>query len=320
MRPATAAYDRIVVVTQPEPWAIVRPQLARTPGTVVFAGDLSRSNLDDLAASITEADAVIGIGGGSAIDTAKWIHWRRDIPLVQVPTLPSVDACFTRMVALRERGTVVYEGDAVPEVVLVDFEVMAAAPPPLLAAGIGDVLSCHTARFDWALAAAAGHEPAWDDDAAAASLRYVDALSHLAPALSRSEDLGLLQLMECLRDIGWRCRQLGHARFEEGSEHFFAYAFEALTGRTIMHGELVIVGALAMSTLQDNEAERVRGIVAAAGARSNPDVLGISPRELVETLRMLPRFVREHSLWYSILDSLVIGDREVEMVLGALRA
>ena len=55
---------------------------------------------------------------------------------------------------------------------------------------------------------------------------------------------GIRSLMELHREIGWRCHDLGHARFEEGSEHFFAYCFEAVTGRTIMHGELVVLGVL----------------------------------------------------------------------------
>jgi hypothetical protein len=33
--------------------------------------------------------------------------------------------------------------------------------------GIGDVLSCHTARFDWQIGAAAGRDYPWDDEAAA---------------------------------------------------------------------------------------------------------------------------------------------------------
>ncbi len=79
---------------------------------------------------------------------------------------------------------------------------------------------------------------------------YIDELADLAPSLARGEDDGVRRLMECHRDIGWRCHDLGHARFEEGSEHFLAYTFEAVTGRTIMHGELVTMGVLAMSAIR----------------------------------------------------------------------
>ena len=74
------------------------------------------------------------------------------------------------------------------------------------------------------------------------------------PIDSRSDD-GIRGLMELHREIGKRCDDLGHARFEEGSEHFFAYCFEFVTGRTIMHGELVCLGVLVMSAIQGNRPE-----------------------------------------------------------------
>ena len=70
-------------------------------------------------------------------------------------------------------------------------------------------------------------------------------------AVRDATDDSLRGLMELHREIGWRCDALGHARFEEGSEHFFAYCFEHVTGSTILHGELVTVGALIMASLDN---------------------------------------------------------------------
>ena len=168
-----AAIGPAIVVAHPEPWEHLRDVWGSEPLALVTPGDLSKGFLDGLARDLPGADAVVGIGGGSAMDTAKWIHWRREISLHQVPSLPSVDACFTRMTALRDGSNVRYEGDAVPEMVYVDYELMRAAPLAMIRAGIGDVLSCHTARFDWELAVRNGHGPAWDDVAAAASLASI---------------------------------------------------------------------------------------------------------------------------------------------------
>ncbi len=308
-----------VAVTQPEPWALLAPGLPAEPDRVVWAGDLRPRHLDRLAAELPAGAAVVGIGGGSAMDTAKWLHHRTGARLVQVPSLPSVDACFTRMTALRDGGGVRYEGDSVPDVVLVDFDLIWSAPRALVAGGIGDVLSCHTGLHDWALGAAAGRDAPWDETAAARAREYLDDLEQLAPLLAAGDDQGVRMLMECHRDIGWLCHDLGHARFEEGSEHFWAYAFEHVTGRTIMHGELVTLGVLTMSTLQDNDPERPRRIADTAGARTDLDQLGVSWDEVAAALDRLPSFVEDQGLWYSVANGLELGPDRLAAVRRALR-
>jgi len=315
----TAGLDSWLVVTQPEPWAVVSTEADHPPEQVVTAGDLSPEHLELLVDTLPPVDAIVGVGGGSAMDTAKWIAWRRGVSLHNVPSVPSVNACFTRMVALRDVGGVRYEGDAVPEAVWVDFDLMRSAEAALVRGGIGDVLSCHTARFDWRLAVDAGVEDhPWDEGAAQMSLNYLAELSDLAPELAERTDDGIRRLMELHRDVGWRCHELRHARFEEGSEHFFAYTFEAVTGRTIMHGELVALGVLVMSAIQANDPTRPRAICDAARMRTGLDELGVTWAEIVATLRRLPSFVEEQQLWFSVCTDLTVDDSTLDLAAEAL--
>jgi glycerol dehydrogenase-like iron-containing ADH family enzyme len=308
-----------VVVTQPEIWEFMGDQLGGSPSQMVMADDLSPAVLDHLASSIPEgADSILGVGGGTAMDVAKWIGWRTSVPLHLVPTLPSVNACFTRMTALRDGGRVRYEGDAVPTMVHVDLSVLQAAPRAFVSAGIGDVLSCHTALADWRYAVARGHTPEWQDEGAGASLRYIDGLAAAAPGLKAGTDDGITSLMELHREIGWRCHELQHARFEEGSEHFFAYCFEDVTGRTILHGELVSMGVLIMSSLTGQQPEKARSIVADAGTRHRPEELGITWDEIDRTLLALPAFSRDGGYWFSYAQTLEVTDETFATARAAL--
>jgi glycerol dehydrogenase-like iron-containing ADH family enzyme len=193
-----------------------------------------------------------------------------------------------------------YEGDAVPEMVYVDFELFRAAPKSMVTSGIGDVLSCQTAWFDWKLAHEAGKDEfGWTKEMPKISQMYLDELYLCAPGIAELTDDGLRRLMELHRDIGWRCHDMGHARFEEGSEHFFAYTFEEVTGRTILHGELVSMGVLIMSYLQGNDFQRAKETISLAKTRHRLDDLGVKREEVLESLRRLQSYTVEQKHWYS---------------------
>lgn len=310
-------HGRPVVLTQPEPWASLAPDFGAEPAAVVMVEGLERAYLDALVRDLPPGP-VLGIGGGSAMDAAKWVHYHGKRPLWQIPSLPSVNACFTHMVAVRDATGVHYSADAIPEMVFVDYDLMREAPAHLLRGGIGDVFTCHTARWDWEYAVARGHTPAWDDHAAAESLRIVARLHEIAPEVRERTDHGIRELMELHRLIGKMCDDYQHARFEEGSEHFFAYCFEFVNGHTIMHGEIGSLGVLLMSALQGNRPELAREIVTRAGVRHRPDELGITWDEIAAALVALPEFVRREKHWYSIANDLVVGERELAIARAAL--
>lgn len=318
---AVSIGDRLgptVVVTDPDVWQWFAPRFGDGTTRVIDETDLDPGFLDQLAESVGPGVTIVGVGGGVAMDVAKWIHWRRGLPLVQIPTLPSVNACFTRMTALRDAGRVRYEGDAVPDAVLVDYRIFQEAPPPMVHAGIGDVLSCHTALWDWRIGVQAGHEIGWDDESAGASLRYLDGLRVAAPGIRDVTEEGIRSLMEMHREIGWRCHHMGHARFEEGSEHFFAYCFEEVTGRTILHGELVSLGVLIMSAVQGNSPSLPREIVAGSGTRHRPEDLHVTWNEIDATLDNLKEFTIQGDYWHCVIHESFDPQAAKELARAAL--
>lgn len=311
--------DHYVIVAHPEPWERLRGSVDHEPALVITATELTPSYLEHLVRSVPDADAVIGIGGPTALDAAKWLHWRCSLPLYVMPSLPSVTACFARPIGLPGPGGSRPEGEAWPEQVLIDFDLMWSAPPALVRAGVGDLLCCHTALFDWQLASDAGWEPLWDDELAGRVEQCIDEVASLAPVLAAGEDDGLRRLMECHRDLNHRRDQAGHHHFAEGSEHLFADVFADVTGRTIMHGELVTLGALVMAAIQGNQPQRLRAITDSVMMRTDLTSLGLSWSDVVSTLRRLPVFVAEHGLRPSIASGLVVDDEVLALSRQALR-
>lgn len=91
-----------------------------------------------------EVDVLIGIGGGKCLDTARMTASRLGVPAVTVPTTASTDApTAAHSVVYDEKGVFAgIEFSATnPLMVLVDLDIVAAAPVRYIVAGMGDAFS-----------------------------------------------------------------------------------------------------------------------------------------------------------------------------------
>lgn len=292
-------------VVAPEPWALLAPH--RPDATVIESPGVALATLERLVEEAPAADLVVGIGGGTALDTAKYLAWQRRSALVLVPSILSVDAAFTDLAGVREQGTVRYVGPVRAQRIVVDPDLIAQGPRHLNRAGVGDLLSCHTALHDWRLAEDAGHPVGptvpWDDALAGLGRDVLAQVRAHAGDIGAVNATGVEVLATNFQRVGEACARAGHARFEEGSEHFFAYALEARTGRTYIHGELVAFATLALAFLQANEPGAVASVIEASRVRAHPDHLGITEDLFLEVLVDLDAYARAHELWYSIVDA-----------------
>jgi len=292
---------RYTICVNDPPWSSLAPTV-RPPVRVIQAWDMELSHLEGIAASSDDADVVVGLGGGTALDTAKFIAWRQGKPLVQVPSITSVDAGFTDAIGVRVDGRVRYIGRIVPERVVLDLALVRSAPPRLNRAGIGDILSCHTGLWDWRLAVERGEGHPWDDDLAALGAQLLDELEAAAPEVKAVSDDGVRFLADAYRRIGAACAHAGHSRFEEGSEHFWAYAFEHATGAHPVHGEIIAFAVVALASVQGNDPARAASIVAESGARAHPDDLGVDRDVFTSVLLGLRDYARAEQLDVGIAD------------------
>lgn len=129
------AHRPYLVVTMPDLWPIFEEQLSEHLADVHLVRTLDIEELAREAEGLTDARSIIGLGGGQAVDVAKYFAWAKGLPLFTVPTSMSVNAPFGQRSGLRQHGIVRYLGWAVPEAVYVDFDVIQRAPALLNRSG-----------------------------------------------------------------------------------------------------------------------------------------------------------------------------------------
>ena len=307
-----------LVVTMADLW----PQFAHLfdshMSQVYMVHTLEHEALQGEVEKLPACNSVIGLGGGQALDVAKYVSWVRQIPLFQVPTALTVDAAFGHRSAIRFAGQVRYIGWAVPQAVYVDYDVVQGAPPLLNRSGIGDVLCYHTAHADWKLAHARGKTEAqwpYDEGLVAEARQVLDAVMGKLDDIREGTAEGLHTLAEALRwggaayhNAGWNARHL------EGVEHFIAYALEYHTGKRFIHGQPVCLGVYIGATMQDNQAGEMLQAIHRAGVDIRPQAMGVTWDDVAETLYGLGTFVQEAGLWYTIANETTVSGPLIEEI------
>ena len=250
-------------------------------------------------------DAVIGVGGGRVLDVTKFAAARLGLPVVTVATNLAHDGIGSPTCILdTDSGRGSY-GVPAPIAVLVDLELVRAAPRRSVRAGIGETLSNICALEDWQLA----HE------------RTGEAVDGLAMMLARSaadavlyqrgtidSDAFLHTLAESLVLSGQAMVIAGSSRPCSGACHEISHAIDLLfPDRRGYHGEQVGVGA-AFATFLRKDEERLEQIVAALRWHGLPVVpadLGFTVEEFTRIVLAAPQTRPGR---HTILEELALSD------------
>lgn len=233
-----------------------------------FDGQCSTAAIEQHAAKTVEerCDAVVALGGGKAIDTAKSVASRLGLPVVVCPTLASSDApCSALAVIYSSEGTFqevrFFRGN--PDLVVVDSAVIAQAPVRFLLAGIADALAT-----GYEVAACVANPKARSMLGGGISLaaralaelcsKTIHERAHAAVAAVREK-----RVSEELEDVIEANTLLSGTGFESGGTAVTHAVATALTlipevEHRFMHGEMVAVGLLTQLMLEENQGEYVR--------------------------------------------------------------
>lgn len=144
-RPLIIGGDRSLAVTIPR----LKPVLAKQELTWIsssYAPDCSEASLNKLRqiSSEHQADLIIGVGGGKALDTAKLIAHQCQLPIVTIPTSAATCAAWTALSNVyTDHGAFLYDVGLAqcPNLLILDYDLIKMAPPRTLIAGIGDAIA-----------------------------------------------------------------------------------------------------------------------------------------------------------------------------------
>jgi glycerol-1-phosphate dehydrogenase [NAD(P)+] len=312
---------RFVVTTMGIPWQLTENLLGKTAQKVIMIESMEETWLEQQLKDLPPCDTLIGIGGGQAVDAAKYISWKKGLRLITIPTILSVDAFVTPAAGIRRDHEVIYVGESTPDPLVVDFEVIRTAPPELNIAGIGDLLSMHTATFDWELANRKGKSeyPFSSADVYKARSILTD-LYQILPKIQENTDQGLQAIVEGYMRLNTICLPAGHYRVEEGSEHYLFYEIEERLKRPFIHGYIVGLGIYLMSWLQGNDPDGITRVMNDVGLRYHPADMEIRKADLTASLLNLRNFVEHRpNLWYTAINDSNISREWAEEAVRDLR-
>jgi glycerol-1-phosphate dehydrogenase [NAD(P)+] len=206
------------------------------------------------------ADAIIGFGGGKALDVGKYIAFLSRLPYLSVPTSLSNDGFCSPQSSLTIAERRYPLPSAMPFGVILDTAVCLDAPETLWYSGVGDLVSKFTAVTDWKLAFHAQNTPV-DDFAALLS----DASVYQFVARPERDLEGTRLLGTALLLNGISMSICGSSRPASGSEHLISHALDSLSKRPRLHGLQVGVATYLISLLQNQNSGRIAALFDATG-------------------------------------------------------
>ena len=111
-----------------------------------YGVDCCETELDRLRVEAKDfgATAILGIGGGKAIDSAKLVAHQLQLPIATLPTSAATCAAWTPLSNVySQTGAFQYDVplDRAPDLLILDYELVRSAPLHTLKAGIGDGLA-----------------------------------------------------------------------------------------------------------------------------------------------------------------------------------
>jgi glycerol-1-phosphate dehydrogenase [NAD(P)+] len=201
----------------------------------------------------------IAVGSGTLTDITRFISHRSGREFISLPTAASVDGFTSIGAPLVIEGVKTTINCHGPIAVFADLPVLCAAPRPMTAAGLGDMVAKFTSVADWELGKVLQDEK-YDPEIAARMRAAAQDTSDHAAAIAAGEEAGVRALFDGLIESGLCMLDFGATLPASGSEHHLSHFLEMKLLRegrhSILHGAKVGVGVI----INARRFERVAGM------------------------------------------------------------
>ena len=211
-----------------------------------------------------DVKSVVCFGGGVTTDVAKYIALKINHPLTSIPSAVSTNSFTTNKVCLISEGVTKTMDGRLPDQVIIDMELLSRSDSEMNLCGVAELLSFHTALFDWKIADTDGVEkidPFFYD----LGNLSLDRTLHLIKSnkFNIRDPSSIKFVIKELFLSGFIVNLYGSGRPQSGSEHIFSRRLE--DSIKIPHGLSISLGIMAMSYFQGNNHNNIKTILQDTG-------------------------------------------------------
>ena len=249
--------------------------------------DINFENISIEAFEISnDVDALIGVGGGKAIDVVKYMSFLKKINFISIPTSTSNDGFSSPVASLLVNNRRMSLPAKTPYGIIVDIDVIKGAPEKFIYSGIGDLVSNITALYDWKFEEENG-KAILDDFATMVSKKAVNSFVR-TEFESIKDDLFLKELVDSLTLNGISMEIAGNSKPASGAEHLISHALDKFVEVPQLHGIQVGIATYIMAHVQNHRFKRISKVLTETGFFTYAKTLKMKKEDFKKAIDLAP--------------------------------